>query len=292
MDEAAFEPICLTEAASIQETHSRMSSVAKGVGETAAFAALYHESDVLWVGSIFGADFVQRKLGADPTVMFASVASGVGYVEYKFSGLARRIFDGKIDEQQEKPSLRERAMGLGSFVTNLVHNKRNKATEDEPKIKVPFLERVKSLNEKVSGHIEKIKEKLPTYSSKTIRELGGLAYGAFAGSANGVKVNGALGLESTPNRRRMQSAAFGIAVALWTTDTPGFEQGAGAVKDYVGDALDSPESFAKYSAVTIAVILTAAKIVKESRRVVSRQWTRHKERKVAAAKAPNNRRIY
>lgn len=129
-------------------------------------------------------------------------------------------------------------------------------------------------------------------AGKGLRELGGAAYAAFAGSANGVKINDSLGLESTPRRRKVQAGIFGAAVGLWVTPLPYFDDGAENAKEIVQDAFDNPKNFALYSAISIGSILGASKIWKESRKAISRQWTRHNERKAAAAKAPNNRRIY
>ena len=221
MSEPNIEPICLTDVVRIQEMPTSMDKVKRGVGETAAFAALYHESDALWVGSIFGADALQKRTGIDPWAMGALVSGAVGYVEYKFAGLARRVFEKKED----------------------------------------------------------LSEKTHTVSER-VRALGALAYSSFFGSANAVKINDALGLESTPRRRKVQAAAFGIGVGLWTTPTPGFEQGADAVRDYVDNMLDSPENFATYSAVTISGILEGAKIIKESRKAIGRWWNRRKEQKL------------
>jgi hypothetical protein len=113
-------------------------------------------------------------------------------------------------------------------------------------------------------------ETSPGLFRRTMQELGGVAYSAFAGSANGVKINDSLGLESSTRRRKIQAAIFGTAVGLWVTPLPIYEDGSDIALDTLNDMFSDPKSFAVYSAVSIGSILGISKIVKESRKAYNR----------------------
>jgi hypothetical protein len=117
-------------------------------------------------------------------------------------------------------------------------------------------------------------EAVASRSVRAGKELAAAAYAAFAGSANGVRINDSLGLESTPRRRKVQAALFGTAVGLWSTPTPGFEQGSEVVKSFVEDATSDPKSFVIYSAVSIGSILTASEVTKRVRKRFS-SWRKN-----------------
>lgn len=113
-------------------------------------------------------------------------------------------------------------------------------------------------------------EQSPGKIKRAVQEVGGLTYAAFFGSANGVKINDSLGLESTPLRRKIQAGVFGTAVGLWVTPLPGYEDGADLAKDTVQDMFEDPKKFLLYSAVSIGGILGVSKVVKEGRKAFGR----------------------
>ncbi len=102
--------------------------------------------------------------------------------------------------------------------------------------------------------------------SQATKDLGAAAYGSIFGSANGVKINDSLGLESTPRRRKIQAAIFGCAVGLWVTPTPGFEQGDDAAREAVQAAYEDPKKAVAYSALSIGSILGISEVFKRTRK--------------------------
>jgi hypothetical protein len=103
------------------------------------------------------------------------------------------------------------------------------------------------------------------------RELLAAAYASFAGSANGVKINDSLGLESTPLRRKVQAGIFGFSVGLWVTPLPLYSDGAELAKDYIDELFEDPANFAIYSIASIGAIYGISSVVKSVRKKLRRR---------------------
>lgn len=108
--------------------------------------------------------------------------------------------------------------------------------------------------------------------TRSIKEVGSLAYISLNGATSAPKIDNSLGLGSSRKRRAAQVGFYGTCVSLWVAPVPGFEQASERAEDIFYKAIDTPQSLL----LTAVGIYTAAEVTGRMRNRFS-NWRHNRQ---------------